>query len=450
MKDPCTSHATFDFSKLRSLTVLGVNVLDRVLDIGYSKQPLDAHRKAVDDWRAIGLGVMGLADMFVAMGIRYGSAEGNVLLSNIFKEIRDTALYESAMLAKSFGAFGKFDAKKVLVSDYFLSVSDFIKNAIKEYGLRNGNLISVAPSGSISSMLGISNGSEPYFKVSYTRSTHTNVNEGTGVTFKVFAKAVALLMKNQGIKSEKDLPDYVVDTYQIDPLERVDVQSVMQVFVDNAISSTVNVKESTTAEEVMEIYLRAWMQGCKGITVFRENCERTSIINNAEGKKNNATVSDKKPLIPEKRSGVKRLNGSTIVESTSCVPKMYVTVNEKDGHPFEVFTASDSGCKSNIATITRLVSAMLRLGVPVEYVVGQLRESSCLACQTLRKQGKDISLSCGNAIADAIEESLKDSSPQKVIVEGEKSLGKCPECGELSLVPTGKCVYCSKCGYSKC
>lgn len=450
MKDPCTPHATFDFSKLRSLTVLGVNVLDRVLDIGYGKQPLDAHRKAVDDWRAIGLGVMGLADMFVAMGIRYGSAEGNVLLSNIFKEIRDTALYESAMLAKSFGSFGKFDAEKVLKSSYFLTVSDFIKKAIKKYGLRNGNLISIAPSGSISSMLGISNGSEAYFKVSYTRSTHTNVNEGTGVTFKVFAKAVALLMKNQGIESEKDLPDYVVDTYQIDPLERVDVQSTMQEFVDNAISSTVNVKESTTTEEIMEIYLRAWMQGCKGITVFRENCERTSIINNTEGKKNNATMPNKKPLIPEKRSGVKRLNGSTIVESTSCVPKMYVTVNEKDGKTFEVFTAPDSGCKSNIATITRLVSAMLRLGVPVDYVVGQLRESSCLACQTLRKQGKEISLSCGNAIADAIEESLKDSSPQKAVVEGEKSLGKCPECGELSLVPTGKCVYCSKCGYSKC
>lgn len=433
------------------MTSLGVRVLDEVLDIGYNAQPLDAHRKAIKDWRAIGLGVMGLADMLVAMGLKYGSEEANNFLEDVFREIRDISLIESSCLAKSFGSFGKFDSEKVLASRFFDTVPSNIKNLIREQGLRNGNLMSIAPSGTISTMIGVSNGAEAYFKVSYTRSTHTNVNEGTGKTFKVFAKAVDLLMREQNIKSQNELPDYVVDTYQIAPLDRVETQARIQEYVDNAISSTVNVKESTTTEEIFEAYMKAWFEGCKGLTIFRENCERTSIIDNKEGKKNTATPPvTSKELVPEKRSGIKKLNGCTIVESTSCVPKMYVTINQKDGKPFEVFTASDSGCKSNIATITRMTSAMLRLGVPVDYVVKQLRQSSCLACQTLKKQGKEISLSCGNAIADAIEESLKPEAKKRKQSEDKVGMAKCPECGEHSLVPTGKCVYCPQCGYSKC
>lgn len=451
VENPCTGNATFDFGKLRYLTSLGVRVLDEVLDIGYDAQPLDAHRKAIKDWRAIGLGVMGMADMLVAMGFKYGSEEADKFLEDVFREIRDMSLIESSCLAKSFGSFGNFDSEKVLASRFFHTVPDRIKGMIKKYGLRNGNLMSIAPSGTISTMIGVSNGVEPYFKVSYTRSTHTNVNEGTGKTFEVFAKAVELLMKKQNIKSHDELPDYVVDTYQIRPFDRVITQGRIQEYVDNAISSTVNVKESTTTEEIFAIYMKAWTEGCKGLTIFRENCERTSIIDNKEGKKNTApSPSPSKELVPEKRSGIKKLNGCTIVESTSCVPKMYVTINQKDGKPFEVFTASDSGCKSNIATITRMTSAMLRLGVPVDYVVKQLRQSSCLACQTLRKQGKEISLSCGNAIADAIEESLKPEAKKRKPAEEKIGMAKCPECGEYSLVPTGKCVYCPQCGYSKC
>lgn len=451
VENPCTGNATFDFGKLRYLTSLGVRVLDEVLDIGYDAQPLDAHRKAIKDWRAIGLGVMGMADMLVAMGFEYGSKEANKFLEDVFREIRDMSLIESSCLAKSFGSFGNFDSEKVLASRFFHTVPDRIKGMIKKYGLRNGNLMSIAPSGTISTMIGVSNGVEPYFKVSYTRSTHTNVNEGTGKTFEVFAKAVELLMKKQNIKSHSELPDYIVDTYQINPFDRVITQGRIQEYVDNAISSTVNVKESTTTEEIFAIYMKAWTEGCKGLTIFRENCERTSIIDNKEGKKNTApSPSLSKELVPEKRSGIKKLNGCTIVESTSCVPKMYVTINQKDGKPFEVFTASDSGCKSNIATITRMTSAMLRLGVPVDYVVKQLRQSSCLACQTLRKQGKEISLSCGNAIADAIEESLKPEAKKRKPAEEKIGMAKCPECGEYSLVPTGKCVYCPQCGYSRC
>jgi ribonucleoside-diphosphate reductase alpha chain len=215
VENPCTGNATFDFGKLRYLTSLGVRVLDEVLDIGYDAQPLDAHRKAIKDWRAIGLGVMGMADMLVAMGFEYGSKEANKFLEDVFREIRDMSLIESSCLAKSFGSFGNFDSEKVLASRFFHTVPDRIKGMIKKYGLRNGNLMSIAPSGTISTMIGVSNGVEPYFKVSYTRSTHTNVNEGTGKTFEVFAKAVELLMKKQNIKSHSELPDYIVDTYQM-------------------------------------------------------------------------------------------------------------------------------------------------------------------------------------------------------------------------------------------
>lgn len=136
---------------------------------------------------------------------------------------------------------------------------------------------------------------------------------------------------------------------------------------------------------------------------------------------------------------------------------MYVTVNRKDDNVFEVFTNADSGCRANISTITRLISLALRSGIKLEEVLGELRAVSCLACQTLRKQGSNISLSCGNAIGDAIELSLKDKVDT---IEEEESVEPdikkeperlvCPDCGEKTLIPSGKCFYCPKCGYSAC
>lgn len=454
--NPCTPDAKFNDATLKYLTILGVRTLDKVLDIGYDKQPLDAHRKAIDDWRAIGLGIMGLADMFAALGIKYGSEKSVKLAHLIFETMRNTALLESCMLAKSFGSFGKFNPDKVLASKYFDTVPDDIKDYIRKYGLRNGNLMSIAPSGSISTMVGVSNGAEPYYKLSYSRSTHTNVNEDTGVSFSVNAKAVQHYMN---INKTDNPPEYAVSTYEVNYLNRILLQAEIQKFVDNAISSTVNLPQDTTVEDIEILYMGAWEHGLKGITIWRDGNKRTPILGTDNRAKKNTDLCERKlnTIAPESRSNTKILNGCTVKESTACVPKMYVTVNRKDGNVFEVFTNADSGCRANISTITRLISLALRSGIKLEEVLGELRAVSCLACQTLRKQGSNISLSCGNAIADAIELSLKDKVDT---IEEEESVEPdikkeperlvCPDCGEKTLIPSGKCFYCPKCGYSAC
>lgn len=454
--NPCTPDAKFNDATLKYLTILGVRTLDKVLDIGYDKQPLDAHRKAIDDWRAIGLGIMGLADMFAALGIKYGSEKSVKLAHLIFETMRNTALLESCMLAKSFGSFGKFNSDKVLASKYFDTVPDDIKDYIRKYGLRNGNLMSIAPSGSISTMVGVSNGAEPYYKLSYSRSTHTNVNEDTGVSFSVNAKAVQHYMNIN--KTDKP-PEYAVSTYEVSYLNRILLQAEIQKFVDNAISSTVNLPQDTTVEDIEILYMGAWEHGLKGITIWRDGNKRTPILGTDNRAKKNTDLCERKlnTIAPESRSNTKILNGCTVKESTACVPKMYVTVNRKDDNVFEVFTNADSGCRANISTITRLISLALRSGIKLEEVLGELRAVSCLACQTLRKQGSNISLSCGNAIGDAIELSLKDKVDT---IEEEESVEPdikkeperlvCPDCGEKTLIPSGKCFYCPKCGYSAC
>lgn len=454
--NPCTPDAKFNDATLKYLTILGVRTLDKVLDIGYDKQPLDAHRKAIDDWRAIGLGIMGLADMFAALGIKYGSEKSVKLAHLIFETMRNTALLESCMLAKSFGSFGKFNPDKVLASKYFDTVPDDIKDYIRKYGLRNGNLMSIAPSGSISTMVGVSNGAEPYYKLSYSRSTHTNVNENTGVSFSVNAKAVQHYMNIN--KTDKP-PEYAVSTYEVSYLNRILLQAEIQKFVDNAISSTVNLPQDTTVEDIEILYMGAWEHGLKGITIWRDGNKRTPILGTDNRAKKNTDLCERKlnTIAPESRSNTKILNGCTVKESTACVPKMYVTVNRKDDNVFEVFTNADSGCRANISTITRLISLALRSGIKLEEVLGELRAVSCLACQTLRKQGSNISLSCGNAIGDAIELSLKDKVDT---IEEEESVEPdikkeperlvCPDCGEKTLIPSGKCFYCPKCGYSAC
>lgn len=456
VSNPFTSEATIDYPKLESMVKLGITALDEILDYGLDMQPLPENKQAVIDWRAVGLGVFGLGDALIALGIRYGSDESIAAIEDIMNCMFRTAIQTSAELAKSKGKFEKYNWKYVKESPLIKMLEGTeVYNMVKKYGLRNGSLLSVAPTGSLATMMNISGGAEPDYAISYERTTHAL--EKTGQTFRVFAKSVEDLLRYHGLPT--DLSDteimsrfpFVTVSHEINPLDRVRVQSAMQQFTDNAISSTANLKESATVEDIYNIYLAAWKSGCKGITVFRDNCARTSILGKEHEKKPVApldtTITFDK-IHPAKRSDIKKLTGTTVVKSTACVPKMYITLNNKDGELFEVFTAASTGCKSNIGNITRLASLALRSGVAVDEVVSELRENICPACTTLKQQGKNVCLSCGNAIADAIEEAYKDiKGTQK---PKDEHLAICPECGEHGLIPEGRCVTCLKCGWSKC
>lgn len=492
VEEPFTKNAHVDTFKLSKITRDAVELLDEILDYGYDLQPLDANRKCIDDWRSIGLGVFGLADMLVALGIKYGSDESLVVIESVMNTIRDAAFIKSAELGKLKGSFGKFDRNKFEDSAFVKTVLDSFTPQVQADvcgAMRNGTLLSIAPTGSISMLMRESGGVEPYYQVAYDRTTH--ILEKEGKSFHIGMLAVEHLLKHNNdplTMSNEDIKKkypFVVDTYDIDPLSRIDMQSYMQDYVDNAISSTINLKEDATVEDIFKLYMYAWGAHCKGITIFRDNCKRINILGTDHGVKREEVeekpkvekewveldkVSKLNSLNPHKRADTKVLSGKTFVYHTSCVPKLYVTVNVKDGDIFEVFVAADKGCQANIATITRLTSYALRLGGKVDDIIKELESALCPACAKLREKDKTISKSCASCIAQALKEmqdylkgikknegyvreaaeivkEVIEKEPSKDVHEGKM---KCPECGAYTLIPDGKCAYCNNCGYSKC
>ena len=506
--NPYTNMAQFDVERFCDTVKNAVTALDEILDYGYDLQPLDKNRKCIDDWRSIGLGIFGMADMFVAMGIKYGSQESIELITLIMRNMQTTAYATSAKLGAKKGSFGKFDKEKFDKSDMVHEIQyRFTSRVAKDLSqnMRNGTLLSIAPTGSISMLFRESGGVEPYYQVSYDRTTH--VLEKEGKSFHINMLAVENLLKFRGYNPNeltaeqiKEKFPYIVDTYDIDPKDRVDLQSTMQAYVDNAISSTINLKESATVDDIFNLYLQAWSNGCKGITIFRDNCKRINILGTDHGVKRadveNKEVKNPVPKVeiikepvtvadmqarqldnlePVKRNGVKSLWGRTFVYHTACVRNFYVTVNVKDNHIFEVFVGAETGCQANISTIARLTSYALRLGGKALDIADELSNANCPACSYLMRSGrKDISKSCASCIASAIRDIYKDLQENKTAIEDakntfEKALTeetqkaiheikedihngkmKCPECGEYTLIPDGKCAYCNNCGYSKC
>lgn len=449
--DKFTDHASVNYDKLKDITSIAVKALDEILDYGYDMQPLDINRQCISDWRSIGLGVFGLADALVAMEIRYGSQESREVVSDIMECILTSALHTSATLAKTKGTFKKYRWEATKESAFIKAYKgDPLYDMVKENGLRNGTLISVAPTGTISLFSGgFTGGVEPMYQVSYERTTHST--EDAGKKFTVYARGVRDLLKFHGLRGLtteqiKERFPFVIESHEVPPADRVALQGVMQDYVDCAISSTVNLPNSATPQDIYGIYMDAWEQGCKGITVFRDGCKRGNIL----GVKAPQTTYN--TIEPAKRRETQRVNGSTFKQSSSCVPSMYVTVNKAEsGDIFEVFTNASGGCQANISTITRLISLALRSGVKVSKVIDELRENRCNACQLLRRQGKNVSLSCGNAIADAIESMIDGTKSEVIDIESNGTvLLPCPECGKKTLRPEGKCYTCSNCGYNAC
>lgn len=462
-------NAEFNFEKFNNLVNIGVDALNQVLDYGRDKQPLEANKQAIDDWRNIGLGFFGLADALIALGIRYGSQDAQELLYSIAQIMMMKALDYSATLAQTYGTFGKYDWEKTKKSKMFKILKGALMykglyEYIEENGLANGSLISIAPTGTISLLAGgFSGGIEPMFKVSYERTTHSL--EGKGETFRVFPTSIKELLEyhnlpltltNEEIK--KKFP-YIVEADEIPYSERIEMQRSVQDNIDNAISSTINLPESATPEDIFNIYMMAWEAGLKGITVFRDGCMRLSILN--PKKKSEDFDNNFGEIVPMKRETNGSLPSLTYKKQSAC-SKLYPTITFKDGKPFEVFASVTGGCSANIATIVRLSSLALRCGVKPEKLIEELKEQKCPACKTLRGQGrKNISLSCGNAIAESLQEAIAEFNgefkektnikqpKQTVEIHEERVRKKCPECG-AEIRAEGNCISCTQCSWSKC
>jgi len=277
VRNPFTEKARFEFDNFAEMVREGVIYLNEVLDENMELHPLPQQREMAREYRQIGLGIMGVADMFIKMGVRYGSPESIELIHQIGKVLINEALRQSALLAKAYGPFPRYKKEAVLKSPFLLAnANEVVLDLIEKYGLRNSQLLTIPPTGSISTLIGCSNGLEPIFQISYIRKSESLHQEDT--YYKVFTPIVKQYMERNGISREEDLPDFFVTTSNLDYKERIEVQAAWQQYIDASISSTVNVPKEFTVDEVEELYIYAWKRGLKGITIYREGCARDGIL----------------------------------------------------------------------------------------------------------------------------------------------------------------------------
>ena len=281
--EPFTQHATFDNNKFKECVRDCIVGLNEVLEEGLPLHPLEQQKESVSKYRQIGLGVMGIADMLIKLGIRYGSDEAVKLCEELSNMMLNEAVKQSALLAKEYGAFEKYNEEVIFNSKFFINnISDEVKELVREYGLRNSQLLTIPPTGSISTMLGISGGIEPIFNLSYFRKTESVHNED--VVYKVYTQVVKEYMDINGISNEEDLGDIFVTAMNLKAEERIKMQGAWQKNIDASISSTINLPNEATIEDVYDIYVNAWKNDLKGITIYRDGCKRSGILTNEKPK----------------------------------------------------------------------------------------------------------------------------------------------------------------------
>lgn len=271
----------FDFEDFANTVKYSVQALNKVLDEGLERHPLQEQRDTVRDWRQIGLGIMGLADMLIQLGIEYGSPESIALCDKIGHLMARTAIVASAYYAHATTCYDMYDEFTVSSSSFF---AEHIKSddaeairLIKANGLRNSQLLTIAPTGSISTMIGVSGGIEPIFANSYERTTKSL--HGHDEVYKVYTPIVKRYMDSHDLHDESELPHYFVTSATIPIKRRIDMQSVWQRHIDASISSTVNLPNEATVEDVKNLYMYAWEKHLKGVTVYRAGCKRAGILN---------------------------------------------------------------------------------------------------------------------------------------------------------------------------
>ena len=428
---------------LKETVQLAVRFLDNVIDA--SKYPLPQIGETVRRNRKIGLGVMGFADMLYQLGIPYDSEEGIAMAEKVMKFIDDVGHEVSQQLAEERGSFKDF------------AYSSFPPLGVK--ARRNATVTTVAPTGTISIIGGCSSGIEPLFALSFTRNVMdgqklTEVNPYFEAALRrqgVYSQAIVDEVAEKGSIQNIDLPEELkkvfVTAMDIAPLWHVRMQAAFQKHTDNAVSKTVNLPNSATEDDIREVYWLAYKEGCKGVTVYRGACRSLQVLATGEGQKKLDGVQPAQES-PKKKERPEIMNGFTQKVPTG-LGTMYLTVNELDGKPFEVFATIGKSGHSTTAkaeAIGRLVSLALRSGIDVADIVEQLRGIGG-EHPVFRRKGMLLS------IPDAIAWVLESHYMKDVHHGGETTdLGgspRCPECGGELVLSEG-CMHCPQCGYSKC
>jgi ribonucleoside-diphosphate reductase alpha chain len=453
--NPYTSQAHLNTADLLSAIDVGIKTLDKLIDENYNRHPLQQQRDMSYNYRNIGLGIFGYATALMKLGFRYGSPEAIEFTDDVFSLIFRRAVLASNELAKEFGPYPKYK-EEIFDSDiikFHFSPDEITK--LKEYGLRNCSLVSIAPTGSLATLLGESGGCEPEFALKYTRRT-VGMTDGEDTYYDVYCKAAREYME---INNTKELPDYFVGSADISWQSRVLTQAVMQKHVDTAISSTVNMPNSATKDDIAHMYLLAWSSGCKGITMFRDGCKRLGILTTENKKEEEISHKELKrgeimkcadDLIGKKR---KIINGCGSTHVLGFFEPVY-------GDLVEVFFTKGSlgGCSNYMVGLSRMVSLACRAGVSINDIQDQLNSTGACpsyAIRTATKHDTSKGACCPMAIGNALMDMWKEVQEELGYLEepkkkkSQKFGERCPECGAV-LEHSGGCDICKECGYSHC
>lgn len=472
---------TFNFASFTNAVYVATVALNEVLDEGLPLHPLQEQKDSVRDWRQIGLGIFGLADMLVKMNIKYGSKESIELCDNIAKYMFNYSLLASCDLARDSESFPMYNYDK-LIKSYMFGENIFpeITHCIRKYGLRNSQLLTIAPTGTLSTMLGVSGGIEPIFANYYERKTESL--HGEDVYYKVYTPVVKKYMEEHNITDDKDLPDYFVTAKDLDYNDRIKMQAIWQQYIDASISSTVNLPVDATPDDVLNLYIEAWKAGLKGITVFRDGCRRASILS--------TTSHDNKEQTAEKDEQecktVNDLPRGYIISTSDCVVgkkrklqtgcgSLHCTAffDPITGDLMETYLSKGStgGCNNFMIGLSRMISLAARSGCGIYDIIDQL--NSCGSCPSYAvrsatkrdtSKGSCCPMAVGNALLDMwkeMQDEIKSNEDEDetevtivhtnnnkpVVKAHDKAL--CPSCGE-PLVFEGGCNICKSCGWSKC
>ncbi|MEP1587780.1 MAG: adenosylcobalamin-dependent ribonucleoside-diphosphate reductase [Tateyamaria sp.] len=469
--DPFGDAAALDVEQLSGLVATAVRMMDNVVDA--SRFPLEAQAREAAAKRRIGLGVTGLADALLMVGLRYGSDEAARQTESWLKAIARAAYLASVDLAKEKGAFPLFDADGYLASGAMQAMDADVRAAISEHGIRNALLTSIAPTGTISLYAGnVSSGIEPVFAYAYTRKVLQK--DGSRTEEEVVDYAVALWRE---LKGDAPLPDHFVNAQTLAPMDHVKMQAAAQKWVDSSISKTINCPEDIGFDDFKDVYMAAWDQGCKGCTTYRPNAVTGSVLTVSEDKPVAEVVAngDDEPMHPhgdviymaEPLDRPKALEGNTYkVKWPDSEHAIYITINDLviGGHrrPFEVFINSKN--MEHFAwtvALTRMISAVFRRGGDVSFVVEELK--AVFDPRGGAWMGGKYIPSILAAIGGVIEQHMiatgfiagegmgLKSDPKAEVAQIGASRGKaCSSCGSYELRMIEGCMTCAACGFSKC
>lgn len=465
---------------LRRAVAYATRFLDNVIDT--TPYFFDENRSRQLSERRIGLGTMGVAELMLRLGVRYGSPESEEFIKKLYKFIAVTSYETSAELAAEKGAFPMFDAEKFLESGFMQQMPVPVQDAIREKGIRNVTLLTQAPTGTTGTMVNTSTGVEPFFSWVYYRKSRLGLHEEQVPIVREWFDAHP---------GQEELPEHFVTAMDLAPEEHVRVQAAFQMWIDSAISKTSNVPNHYTVEQVSDLYMLMYDLGCKGGTIYRDGSRDEQVLmlkgdKRAEDEISELNTKKRQEAAPDAQveqvatphrvyPRPTRLDGTTVSFKTP-FGTAYITMNsDEQGYPFEVFITvgkAGSDVQADAEGLGRMISLQLRTTAPhnrpemLKLIIDQLQGIGGARPVGF---GPQRVLSLPDALASALlTHYFPKDEPQQLglpINGGEhpkqearppaeagsiSGADMCPSCGTISLIRAEGCRKCVVCGYSEC